>query len=410
MSFLSNVFWGKTNWKALLVLVILAVIVGGGSLWYSKQVIQVHKISQTQQQKKDEETEQSGKFLYYYSQSYDPALFSIYRFNFDIAENDNLVAKFNGDFSIIGKSLGEGKFFVCRSETWPCDNKLYILDVKTGELKEYLAAEEGKSFRSAVFSHNKNFLAYTLLKINTNAELGEVKETGEVWIYDLEEKNHRKIFEQELGWTSLFVEGWNKKDNKLIVRELGGEGGQSWGAIYLVEATKTVDNYTEIPLLGDDFLFGTLSPDGENWLYHYCEKPTWEYPESESCEEGAEIEMYNFEESNSTTIYKNTFHPDNIYRRKLRVINSVVWQDSENIIFSIPQGIYKIDLDSKQPEELYAFNWSDPDAIFRLPPWVEYANDDIVIYHRGENFILNLSTKKNMGLGKNMSDINWFLE
>jgi hypothetical protein len=401
---------GKTNWKFLLIVIILAVVVGEGSLWYSKQIIQVHKISQTQQQKEDKEIEQSNKFLYYYSQSYNPALFTIYKFNFDIAAKDKLVAKLNGYFSIIGKTLEEGKFFA--SKSYP-DSKLYILDVKTGEVKKYLAAEEGKIFESAVFSHNKNFLAYTLLKNTDNAGVGEVREMGEIWIYDLKEKSHRKIFETELFMSGLFIKGWNKEDNKLVVGNLGGEGGESWGTIYLVDTTKTTDNYSEIrgPSV-DDFLFGTLSPDGENWLYHYCEKPTSEnHPEYWGCEEGAEIEIYNFEKSESTTIYQNTLHSDNIYKSKLRIINSAVWQDNENIIFSIPQGIYKINLYSKKPEELYTFYWSDPDEIFRSPPWLIYANDNVVIYYRGgEHFILNLSTKKNMGLGKNISDINWFLE
>jgi len=401
---------GKTNWKFLVIVIVLALIVGGGALWHARRP---EKPYQPPEIKK---TEQSNNFLYYYYQSYNPDSFTIKRFNFDISKEDNLVAKLDDNFSIIGKYSENGKFFARRGELWESGNKLYILDVKTGELKEFLSVEEGKGFDSAVFSHDKKFLAYSLFK-NVNANGGEdVKEIGEVWIYDLMGKNNIKIFETELFMSGLFVEGWNKKDDKLIVRELGGEGGESWGRVYLVETIKTVDNYLEIPQppqpIGNDFLFGALSPDGENWLYHSCEKPTSEnHPEYWGCEEGAKIIAYNFEKSESATIYQNTLHADNIYKSKLRVINSTIWQDNENIIFSIPQGIYKINLYSKKPEELYTFYWSNPDEIFRSPPLLIYARDNVVIYYRGgEHFILNLSTKKNIGLGKNISDISWFLE
>jgi len=398
----------RINWKSVIILFILILLAYGGILVYLWLI------------KDKKETEGCrGNFLFYYSESYNPAIFILSAMNLDIASEDKIIAKLDGSFSVLGKSLEKGKFLICRAEGWPCGNKLYSLDTETGELEDFLTIEEGKSFASAVFSHNKNFLAYTLY---SEAKENFRDTTGEVWIYDVEKKTHRKIFEKRplVLYATLRVLGWNSEDNKVVVREMGSDAGAFWGEIYLIDTNKDTDNYKEIGAREGEgrlvnILLGELSPNGENWLYINCEEPTHEedFYGYLSCEEGEDILVYNFEKMNFSLLYKNLTNPDNSLRRKLRIITSAVWQDDENIIFSIPEGIYKINLVSKQLEQLYKFLWYNPDEIFKFPASIRYADQDIVIYERYNlyegTFILDIATKKIIELGGRMFDVEGFL-
>src|SRR4030042_3716738 len=342
---------GKTNLKYILIVVISAVIVSGGILIYSINFARKDFLGNQPEienlKNNGNKLEKNAKPLYYYFQSYDPDLFTLADLNPDISLEDKISAKLEGSFSVLGEFSEEGKFLVCENKDWPCSNKLSVLNLETGELKDFLIVEEKKGFASAVFSQDKKLLAFSVHSENFG------NTAGEIWIYDVAAREKKKVFEKNrlMIYSRLKVLGWNKENNKLIIQEAGGDGGAVWGKVYLVDIQDNGEingiknnhinnNYKEIEIKAEEkdyFLQGKLSPDGDNWIYLFCKYPTLEDFEYTSCEEGAEIMIYNFKELSSFSLYKNLAHRNNIYRQKLRIINSAVWLNSEDVIFSTPE-------------------------------------------------------------------------
>ena len=422
MRFIPNLLIrGKFNLKYILIVIALVIITGAIILICGNKLIpgefsapfpEIKKITNNKQNPTE-----NIKPLYYYSQSTDPDIFRVIRIDQDITGEDKVTAELEGRFSVIGKFSEEGKFLVVDDNN---SNKLYTLNPESGELKEFFVAEEKKEFESAIFSPDKKFLAFSLVSGDY------AKATGEIWLSDLENREREKIFEKKrlTLYTKLKVLGWNNGNGKLIVQEIGGDALAVWGKIYLVDTTNgqaskgdNINNYKEVEIKAseaDSFLRGSLSPDGKKWLYISCKIPTPEEYDYTSCEDGAEILIYSFEETSSFSLYRNLTNNNNPFRKKLRNINSAVWLDSENILFSIPDGIYKINLNSKETEELYKFQWTDPDDIFKSPSAIKYVADDIIIYERQNfnagTFVLNLKTKKTAEIEKEELPIDGFLQ
>ena len=417
----------KINLKYTLILVSVALATGLAILIFSKIFVpgeftiplpEVKNLAANS--KKD--SENIKPLYYYYSQANEPDMFRVIKLDTDISSENIVTVELEGHFSVIGKFSEEGKFFVTSEES---PNKLSVLNPENGELKEFFVVEEKKEFISAIFSPDKKFLAFSLVSGDY------AKAAGEVWILDLEKKERKKIFEKNrlLLYSELKVLGWKDGNGKIIIQEIGNDALVVWGKIYLVDTknggeekseqdTNHLNSYKEVEIKAseaDSFLRGQLSPDGKKWLYISCKNPT---PEDDydysSCEEGAEILVYSFEEASSLSLYRNLTNINNPFKKKLRVINSAIWLDSDNIIFTIPDGIYKVNLGSKEAAELHEFKWTDPDDIFKSPSKIIYADDDVIIYARQNfnagNFILNLKTKKTIEIEDENFTIDGFLK
>jgi hypothetical protein len=380
---------------ALFFFILAFLIVGGVIGYYFFSTRNVTSPSTISGEKIEEEKKQRSP-LYYYFQSREPAIFTIYEFNPDTPTEKKIIARLEDYFRVLDYAEKEEKLLL------KSDNKLYLFDLKNKQLIELFGLEKEKYINDAIFSSDKKSLAYAVTIGTTISNV--YRQKGEVWIYDLETNTHKKVFEiKELVVNGvLAVLKWNEKDNKLIVRETGSDVGLLWGNIYLIDTTREKSNYKEIveELKLDDinyekFLRGKPSPDGKNWLYIFCETPIWDLEEHQSlCDVGEEIRIYNFDKGTISSIYRNLNHPYDINRKKKRLIHSAVWQDNENIVFSIPDGIYKVNIQSKSMEEIYRF----PETYKGHPPVIEFANKDFVVYdgyEMGGNYnILDINTKK----------------
>lgn len=336
----------------------------------------------------------SNNDIFYYHQSYNPDNFYIYKFGKELSADDKLISKQWGRFNVFGKYISNQQFLIGKA------NELYVFDAASREFKEILNTKnEKKSFMSAVLSHSKNSIAYSVLNGGDDYNFG-----GEIWLYDIKTGEAKKIFEKStlMLYAGLDVLGWSKEDSKIIAREMGGDAGAIWGKIYLIDVNTAV--ISEVSLdskIEVDFLEGSLNPDGEKWLYNYCQNPKGDsLVEPVECEEGEEIMVYDFKTGVHSPVYKNLTHNDNIFKGKIRIIFSSVWQDRDKVVFSIPDGIYRADIDSKKTEEIYKFIWSNPEDIAKFGSYLVKASGNYVFFERynlySGFFVLDAGSKKIM--------------
>lgn len=320
----------------------------------------------------------SQKSIYYYNQTYNPAVFSVYKFNLELSVLSEKL--FSKEINVqVLSSLKENNKYLFGDE-----NKIYILDVSSGQLQEIFSINKNEgNFMDAAMSNDKNKIAFSL---DTDPEMYRNKK-AELWIYDLKTKQKNKIFEDVLGlYTGMSVLGWGDSDKYIVLREMGGDAGAIWGGVIIVD-TKSPYNVQKINN-DRNFLLGHLSPNGNLWLYFECDKPTGEHPieDRTECEEGEQLKVYDFRTKETKSVYRNISHGNNTMKGKLRTVSGSIWQNDDSIIFSIPDGIYKLVLSTQAATELYKFEWNDPEEVFNQPTYLTLADNDFIVFERYNHY------------------------
>ncbi len=323
------------------------------------------------------------KSIYYYNKDYNPDIFSVHKFNLESPVVSEEISSRGADI-INTSSLKQKNRYLFNTE-----DKVYTLNVESGESEEIFSIGDSEGMiTSAVVSLGEDKIVYSM-SFSISEE--GTRERGEIWIYDRDTKENKKIFEDTVKslYSSLEVLGWGNNDNHIIFRRRGGdhEGFWGWGFIVDIESSyevKKVDNIS--------FAEGKLSPDGNFWLFVNCDKTIHAGFEKIGCETGDELKAYNFLTQEVQVVYKNLEHENNTFKSKLRLIYDFAWQDDKNIIFSIPDGIYRLALPMNTISEIYKFHFYDSNEVKSV--FLYLATKEFIVFgssSRYSKFIIDLS-------------------
>lgn len=265
-------------------------------------------------------------------------------------------------------------------------NKLLAFNVSNKEFTEVLTSDPSMVIESAVVSHDKSKIAYSLygdLK-------GDEKGVGEVWLYDVGTKEKRKIMNvPELEqYTKLFIQGWRANDKQLVIKEYYNGGSKIKGNIYLLD-TDSLNRFEKVDLNNKKyFLKGHLNSNGEKWLFNYCGNPSEFVGEADSdedyaCEKGERLYLHSFENNEKQMLYKSRTSDSMAYgKENLNVIFSSIWQDDKNVVFATPEGIYIENIDTLEVRKAGNFEGIDPSNVKDLRIQLEYADQNRVVFKR----------------------------
>jgi len=306
-------------------------------------------------------------------------------------------------FQLLCKSSAQGKYIAHTND------RLYEVNMEKKTKKELMRLTGNRRITGFSFSHDGTRFAVSSVLPGDSEETN----TGELWIGDTASYKVNLLHKvKSLGqYSSLYVQGWTVDDQRVILTEMGGDGGDIWGSIYTIAISKPKK---VLPVYhdknGSSYLLGELSPDGRIWLFTFCPGNKGTNQTTDTCEQGAELRSYNIETKKEHTIYKNLSHSDNTHREKLRAIYSFKWLDSENVVVTIADGLMRINVKTGKSNLILPYNWYDPDIIYGTKPEVLLAGwDRIILRHQGSNdvFILFPGTGKLLQLEKNFPKPTW---
>lgn len=290
--------------------------------------------------------------LHYVRVGYNPDSFEVWKFGGQ--EGDKRVLSAAERYLVSG-NYSESERFLLQ------EGKIRILDLRSGDIRDYheKKLQGGEYLSSAIRLKNSDVVAYS---VNTEP-VTERQWKGEIWLHR-PGKSDEKVFQRDALqlYTGLQTIGWVDRD-RLVVRESGGDGAGYWGKLWLVDTRNKIG--TEVRGETDNFFGGKLSPDGRKWLYALCRKPESRQDEYlVSCPDGMELVAYDFGTGESQTIFRNTTHGDNLYKGHLRAIYSYLWSDSDTVLVTIPDGLYRVALvDGSAPQLLYRQMWNSIEVV-----------------------------------------------
>jgi hypothetical protein len=404
-------------WYGMIVVVLLLAALGALLVW--KGLDRQFRANNVQPGVTDNELVQSGTeqqtsgesyALYYYSSS------EVYGLNLDSSQPDEKVLAIKGYINPFSRYLDKDQYLA------GSDGKLLIMNLKARKTEELLSKPQDGEVGGAALSPDNKTLAYSL-----NFEsYDESKVNGprnnnrtEVWLMDVATKQKKKIL--DLNNLQLYVGlrslAWNASGSTIIAEGLGGDAGAVWGHLYVIDPSQN-NKYRAIAApksIGHSFLLGKLSPDGERWLYAYCDRPAVQQDIGDHrCPAGDELYIYHFKTARHEKIYQNTNHEGNVYAERLRVIYDHLWLNDHEIAVSVPGAIYKINLAKKQLELLLSSDIEDVEKIHMDTVGVIWSSDNYLAFRRYNNasgvFLLDLRSKKVTQVGAQLgSNLAGFL-
>ncbi len=390
---------------------ILMLLVGGvGGYIFATN----HTALQDSAPQKKEETlkaEQKTKLeqdsvFYYYEQEYNPDKFEVFEFLPDVGLEDKSIFSVDSRIRIRGSYKQEGTYLATQRSPY-----IHVLDLTKGEVNDLFKAKgvEGDSnITAAKLSRDGNKIAYTVF-VRPKNEKEEARSRSILWVYNLKKQSHSKIktFSREEIYKTGRVLGWTPKDKEIVIREQGGDGGFNWATLSVVNAESGEITRSYETLLSPDIeekppvALGKLSPDGDRLLYTYCENAKLADEgnrlSKQTCPGGEKIFVLNLQTGERETIYHNTTHPRNISNEKLRIIFSAEWAGKNEIIFSIPDGVFSLNTEDKSVNQIHEISFNDPDSIFERPHIVHHTGEDyvaITILNPEELLVINIKTGK----------------
>ncbi len=349
----------------------------------------------------NEPAPQSFNKIYYYTSTggtFEKNKFSVYAVRPDLAASDELITEGTGFPQFDGPYVDSNTILFSNAQSF------YELNTETKKTTKLFSFAEKTDTRAAKLSHNKKFVAYG---VNTEDYNRPDPNSAQLWLYDTASKKQTKLVDtQPLGiYQGYSVQGWSSDDRYIIVTSLGGDAGAIWGDVMRIDSTNgKIEKVAPLPENRmSAFITGQLSPDGENWLYIFCEKPLPQEDIGDNkCPEGEELFVYNFKSKQKKSIYRNTLFGDNIDRDQLRSILNMVWQDDQTITLVVPSHIYRINYNGGMPELIYEFDRYQPQKIFTSYLYLISSAPDYFIYSAdSENRLYNLKTKKAITIGSN---------
>lgn len=350
-----------------------------------------------------EKTEETVSAIdsYYLTSNPSDTTINLYGHNKGSSFPDTKIASFKSPaISVLGKYIEPNTYLVNLNVS---PGKMEVLNAETGKIETLLEVDPSGYFRAVAISEDKKWLAYG---ITTEGQ----PNSSEIWLYNLETKQKKVLVpktEQKI-YQGYAILGWRNDDQELIVSALGGDAGAIWGDVYQVNVTSgTMTKVTPVPDSAmHNFLRGKLSPDGNSWLYQYCQTPTKENAQNSTetdgfggvgCDSGAELRTYNFATKKTSSVYHNNRYSDNTKKSSLQTIIDFIWQDDSNVLAVVPGAIIKLSVGSSETSEkvLYEFDSINPMEYQHNPINLISASTGQVVFSHNEGIeILDLVSQK----------------
>jgi hypothetical protein len=311
----------------------------------------------------------------------------LYQYDPNATADDNKIAQTNAKFFDVLTKYNQPYTYIASS----ADHKFYTLNAATGKIEQLFELDQDPMSREVAVSDDKQWLAYA--RNYEGSEAG--KSGGEIWLYNFETKEQKQLVKKtELGlYEGFSVLGWRNNDKEIIVSGLGGDAGATWGDIYDVSiATGELVKVNPLPEKdATDFLRGSLSPDGDKWLYAHCEKPDTGSTQAGgsnygACVSGTELRTYDFNTKDIKTVYQNLRYDNNADKNSLRVIGDYKWEDNNTIVAAVPGAILEIALTNSKAEEVYTFDQYKPQDFSNHPIQLRNASKDQIVFNRDDNW------------------------
>ncbi len=391
----------------LLIALTLLLIVGGAAVgWFGHQEFNSTVLDSnltTQPLVAKPKPEVISENLYYFVNSFKNELnrAMLYRTSVGGTEPDQLVASLDSsNLGILGSYADPDTYVVYRGEP-----KLEIFDAKTGELELLFDIPVASTVRKVALSSDKKLLAYSLTTEGEDA-------SSEVILYNLETKEQKVILAATpVGlYQGFSIEGWRNTDKQLVLSNLGGDAGQTWGEISLLTIEGSVVEKLEVAREAQamDFLRGSLSPNGDLWLYQHCEQSTEPAGDGflRGCPEGTELRTYNIATKQIKTVYRNLRYEDNTDKAILRTVMTMLWQDDKTVVVAVPGTALLLSVDgSAQAQELFSYDRTNPQNFQNSYLQLSHADESHIFYTRNEDaFIYDRNSKKTTGLNVSSRD------
>ncbi len=312
----------------------------------------------------------------------------LYQYSADSATQDVQILETKEKFFDVLTKYNQPYTYIAKNAT----NKFFILDANAGKIDLLFELAEDPMVREVAVSEDKTMMAYA--RNFEGSENG--KSGGSIWTYNFETKTQKEIVKKtELGlYQGFSVLGWRDNDKELIVSGLGGDAGATWGDIYQVNiATGAMVKVMPVAEKNQmEFLRGTLSPNGDKWLYTHCEQPDEVAREKEgefnggACISGTELRTYDFGTKDIKTVYKNLRYENNNDKNILRVVMDYKWESNTNIIASVPGAILAITIGKDVAEEIYLFDRYVPQNFKNNYLQLRNVNKNQLVFNDGENW------------------------
>ncbi len=282
----------------------------------------------------------------------------LYQYSADATSEDKQILETKEKFFDVLTPMGDYTYLASSAE-----GKLFLLDANTQKIELLFELAENPMLRNVAISEDKKWLAYA-----RNYEgSGNGKSGGAIWLYNFETKEQKELVKKtELGlYQGFSVLGWRDNDKELIVSGLGGDGPGVWGDIYQVNvATGAMVKVMPVAEKNQmEFLRGTLSPNGDKWLYTHCEQPdqaSRDKDNYDACTSGTELRTYNFKTKETKTVYQNLRYDNNAEKSALRIFLGLQWEDDSNVIAVVPGAILDISIGNSKVEEVYLYDQYNP--------------------------------------------------
>lgn len=298
--------------------------------------------------------------------------------------------------------------------------EIYSLDlsVENSQPKKLLTfpfdSDREESIRQVKFIDNGTAIAFIVLS-NVRADSPNTT----LYVVSLEDQSIKESYSlsKMTGSALAFVLLAKTSDDKILYLDETYDG--SYHAWYKLDrTTKMIKQLDGLPPYGD---YGrptpfSFSPDGSRFAYAFYSTEDFDDVEASEVDrlygipnhcygyvnsaskkyqsEGGIIMIHNFETGNDYEVFRNlSTYLSNRCDVTVRKIRSLRWLDNSHIIFETIEGVFVLDVNTRQSRPIYVFKeatFPPPDAWDRIQhiqlPYVVFSDGSIGNINTGESF------------------------
>ncbi|MAF13314.1 MAG: hypothetical protein CMI53_00265 [Parcubacteria group bacterium] len=317
---------------------------------------------------RSEMTDDTGTGFNYYNRKY-----TFYHLNPVLNEDDIKITEVVGPYRVLDQSAQQGMIPMIKDQT-----ELVILDLLSQNLISVTTVNQDRRILDIKFSADMNNLYFITAD---NPPTSESAQGGKLEMIDRLTEEHLSLaIGDGIGlYAGFAIKAVDNKNNKVYVVSQGGDGPVSWQTSFVVDLiNQTFDEYgsgSRSYAYGNNEvegeIFGVVNPGITKTVY--ITTPTRIDPDDIDNESratpgcikygsfakykndyGQAIIMSDISSKEKTEIYRN-LDGENSCLKQTRVVHSLYWLDDNTILFTTPDGIFSIEVNSQEVNQLFEF-------------------------------------------------------